>query len=262
MKRFSPISAVVLLLPALAGAQSAVWTPSCAGGQVSGVVGGATVVYSGPLNGVYSPDAPCRVAGTTVGYDNPGTDFFNSYAYRPNGASVVTNGSFIQMATIYENGQWLGASSLTFSQAVIDPWIAIVSAGHNQGAGSPVRYVFQNEFSVVTHNQTNAAYWGTGTFSSSQVGSVSGLQWFIPGGHDGEYQWMLTGFEFSGIVQFRGTFDRLDFLVLDNENWHGFTVGATPVPVPVPVPEPASLSLLGIGLAGLGAVAGRRRQHR
>ena len=68
----------------------------------------------------------------------------------------------------------------------------------------------------------------------------------------------LVGNEFSGVLQFSGSYaagQSLTFTVRNNEDWHGFTVGARSV-----VPEPSTYALMSVGFIGMGFAASRRRR--
>lgn len=117
-----------------------------------------------------------------------------------------------------------GSFNLTFDQAVVNPYIALVSVGQPSYG---VTYRFEEPFSVVSYGSN---YWGYNGYTVS--------------GND------FTGTEFNGVLQFTGSFTSLSFDVLQSENWHGFNIGVADSAAGVP--EPAALFLLSAGLIGLG----------
>ena len=121
--------------------------------------------------------------------------------------------------------------SFTFSQAVVDPVMAVFSVG--QGS-VPVRFVFDTDHFSVTSPTANG-HWGGGTLV--QAGNV------------------VTGVEGNGLIQFKGTFTKISFTTPDYENYYGGTIGAPAAAVP----EPEALVLALGGLMVVGGLARRRR---
>jgi hypothetical protein len=122
-----------------------------------------------------------------------------------------------------------GGATITFSQPVQDPFLALVSwNGNTVEFGVPIQFL-----------SFGAGYFGGGTPIINQAG---------------------TGFygsgEVHGVMQLSGWYSSITF-THTSENWHGFTVGALPSGV-VPTPEPSILYLLGGGLLGL--MASRRKR--
>lgn len=122
-------------------------------------------------------------------------------------------------------------NTLTFSEAVTDPLMAIVSLGRTN---LPVTYDFDTPFTVLSEGQ---GYWGDG--------------WYTTGPGD-----VLTGYEMHGVIQFLGTVSAISW-TSTAESWHGFTLGLAPL---TNVPEPSILALLGIGLVGIAVSRCKRRK--
>ncbi|MBL8773372.1 MAG: PEP-CTERM sorting domain-containing protein [Phenylobacterium sp.] len=152
-----------------------------------------------------------------------GTDFWVDNGYtqgvvnRPSGSDVIALNA-------------RGQKTITFSQAVVNPYLAFTSWNGNN-------VTFSSPFTVVSQG---CGFWGCGTFS------VNGTN---------------TGFfgsgEVHGVLQFQGTFTSLSFTDT-SENWHGFTVGVGGVAGGVPEPGTWALMILGFGGAGA-ALRSRRR---
>lgn len=119
--------------------------------------------------------------------------------------------------------------TLTFDQAIVNPYVALVSVGQ---PGYNVSYTFNGAIASMSTPGSN--YWGPGT------GSFSGNT--------------FTGAEYNGVLQLSGAYTSLTISTAPNEYWHGFNIGAVSA-----VPEPETYALL---LAGLGLVAGIARRRK
>jgi hypothetical protein len=206
-----------------------------------------------------TPDT--SVAGTmTIGGQAVGVTFSGNYAFSqlagginywgadpatspytsigPGGVDNIPTGSDIialdQPATY----------TITFSQAIQDMVFAFVSLNGNALAFTYDFTVLSSAGENLDGNGTDACgYWGCGT----TVRTASGNEYFLGG--EGEPH---------GAAKFTGVFTSITFRSVNNEYWHGFTVGAANL-APSPVPLPGALVLL---LSALGAtgVASRFRK--
>jgi hypothetical protein len=199
--------------------------------QVVGSLAAATVTYSGGFNAVQR-DTGSDVCNSIGQLGGQGDNYwqrggFNSAAY----SLIPSNLSFIQFSAA-------ATGTISFSQAVVDPWIALISVGNPDGETT---ITFGSPFTIVSRNNTleSLAYWDATPDVDSYVAGNS-----------------IVSSEFSGLIQFKGTFTELSVGTV-GEYWHGFTVG-TPS---LAVPEPSSFALVAAGLASL-VVISRRRQNR
>lgn len=210
----------IMLVLAVLSAQSAGadvvswtdWTSATVGtpGSAAGSIGSIGVRYSG------------EVAFAQLG---SGTNYWTEGSPAPyTGNAVVSNAptaaEMIALASPYS------FNTLTFSQIVTNPIMAIVSQGQ---PGFAVTYDFNTPFTVLSEGR---GYWGDGSY--------------ILGAGD-----VLTGSELHAVIQFTGSVSSISWSNVPYEYWHGFTVGLTSVP------EPGTLFLLGLGMVG---IAGLKRK--
>lgn len=211
------------LLPWSVSADLIEWTDWTATTRENGVftsaqgsIGGITVSYSGNAWSVLT--------------DCSGGDFWTEGSPAPyTGSALVDNRPPCDAIRL----QWEGSHTVTFSEAIVDPLMAILSMGRND---LPVTYDFTGTagtFSVLSEGQ---GMFGDGSYS---VGANS-----------------LTGNELHGIVQFDGALTEITW-TSTAEFWHGFTFGMAPSG-PAPVPEPGSMFLFATGLAAMGLWRRRR----
>lgn len=238
MKKSLTLTAAVLLaLPSALTAQSwTSWNANCAG-AATGSLGSTTVTYTGPYNAIQDAGLNSCLGDPSWPYlGGPAQNYFapgNVYSPTP------SNASYVQVVNVVNRQPNSGA--ITFSQAVIDPYMAFISVGTTS---LPVIYDFGGlEFSILSYNAPGGAapYFGNNGSTLDLSKTYS----------------QLVGTEFSGVIQFKGTFTSLAFKVNTDENWHGFTVGAAGTVVP----EPSTYALMGSGLLALGWVSRRRRKQ-
>lgn len=122
-----------------------------------------------------------------------------------------------------------GLKTITFSQAVVNPLLALVS--WNGQSAVP----FSGPIQVVN---SGCGHWGCGTLTAN--GNVL----------------TATG-EAHGTIRVLGTYTSISFTD-GSENWHGITVGAESLASSVP--EPSTVVLMATGLAGVLGAARRRRR--
>ncbi len=187
----------------------ATWTSAGAAGPASSAAGNINAVgvtYTGEIN--------------FTQINNTGFDYWRDNTATPYPAYVsgdVTNvPSTVDLIAISGNGT--STNTVTFSQPVVNPYMAIVSLGQ---PGIGTTYFFDAPFSIVSFGQ---AYWGNGTLTNAG-GNING-------GHT------LVGFEGQGVIQFMGTFSSISWTTTSGEHWNGFNFG---------IPTPGAAALLGIG---------------
>ncbi|MBL8554334.1 MAG: PEP-CTERM sorting domain-containing protein [Phenylobacterium sp.] len=146
---------------------------------------------------------------------NGGTDFWLDTGYTQGVVNRPTGTDLIAL----DGG---GLKTITFSQAVVNPYLAFTSWNNNT-------VNFSAPFTIVSQG---CGYWGCGTFSPN----ITNTGFFGSG-------------EVHGVLQFQGTFTSLTFTD-SSELWHGFTVGIGGVSTGVPEPATWGLMILGFGAAG------------
>lgn len=181
----------------------------------------STAMVSGTI-GVPSGDVAVSAAGAySFAQTSGGTNYWS-----PSGPYVSATVDNAPPAADIIGLSTGGTETITFSKAVVDPLIALVSwNGNTVQFSAPIEIV-----------SFGPGYWGNGT----PILNAAGDGFFGSG-------------EVHGVVRLRGTYTSFSF-THTSENWHGFTVGITSA-----VPEPVSSLLM---LAGLPILALRLRRRR
>jgi PEP-CTERM motif len=184
-------------------------------------------------------DGTVTVDSTIVEVDYDGATFFvqtdsgTNWWTQPNPAALPYTGGDVENAPpppdIIALGTG-GTKTISFSQSVANPFIALVSWNGNV-------VDFDTPIEIISQGQ---GFWGNGTIDLNDDG-------------DG-----FTGIgEVHGIIRLSGTFTSISFTDT-SESWHGFTVGFEGLGGGEPVPEPGTIGLIGLGV--LGIALGRRRR--
>ena len=217
MSRTNRISAALAALvlsvtPAYAQVSWTNWMtlgPSTAQGTLTAGAQSVGVTFSGPYTGVTQ-----TACGTN--YWAPNT------AYLSAGITAPPNCQIITLSTG-------GLKTITFTQAVVNPILALVSWNGQSGV------VFSGPIEILSQG---TGFWGTGTFSVLNANTLVG-----------------SG-EAHGVIRLLGTYTSVSFTDA-SEDWHGFQIGVQGISNNV-VPEPATIALTGCGVIALLAI-GRRR---
>jgi hypothetical protein len=186
----------------------------------------STEVLGQLTSGATTIDVTFSTSGESLNFVQlgSGTNYFTEDSPAPFTGGIVENAPPAAEMISLSAG---GTKTITFSQAITDPYIAFVSWNGNLAT-------FTQPFEKISEG---CGYWGCGTFSLG-TGNT-----FVGSG------------EVHGVLRFVGTFDTLTFTD-SSEGWHGLTIGVGGVAA---VPEPASWAMLIAGFGLTGAVLRRRR---
>ncbi len=193
------------------------WTQASYGasGSATGSIGSIGIQYAG--------DVTFAQLGT-------GTNYWIEKTPAPYTAnSVVDNGPTASEMVAMSLANI--TNTVTFSETVYDPIMAIVSQGQY---GLPVTYDFDANFTVLSEGH---GYWGDGWYEQPTAD-------------------VLKGFELHAAIQFYGAYDSISWTANPYEYWHGFTFGLGDQAFEVP--EPTTALLAGLGLLGVGWQRRRR----
>jgi hypothetical protein len=162
-----------------------------------------------------------------------GTDYYSSWQSVYTSSTVSNSPTNVDVIALSEAYSY--TDTITFSKAVINPIIDIVSLGE-----APIKATVSYNFSATpTILSQGPAYWPGGcTTCLSVTGNT------------------LNGLEGDGTVEFVGTFSSISWTTTGGEYWNGFTVGV--LGESLATPEPGTVWLLGIAV-GLGAAVRRFR---
>lgn len=156
---------------------------SASGTITSSTLGNITVSYTGEIR------SPTQVSGG-INYWIPSTPYISAEVENPPPTSDI----------IALTGGNVTVNTITFSEPVVNPVIAVVSLGQ---ANIATTYQFDAPFDIVS---SGPGYWGNGPLTK------------LPGN-------VLRGQEGHGVIQFLGSYTSISWTVPTYENYSGFTIG-------------------------------------
>ena len=207
------LSVILFVSASTANAATVYWTDwtNKISSSVSGVIDTGAERVDVTFSGSYSF---AQTSGGT-NYWSPSTPYFSSTVdNEPPASDIIGLGTG-------------GTATITFSEAVINPLMAVTSwNGNTVDFGVPITFLSEGR-----------GYWGDGT----PIINTDGTGFYGNG-------------EVHGVIQLTGTYSSITF-THTSEYWHGLTVGTTSI-----VPIPAAIWLLGSGLFGL--IGLKKKQQR
>lgn len=233
--RVTYLTLSALLAAGLVGKASAAtiywtnWTQDVLG-RTTGSAQGTISAPTGPITVSYSGEVASE---TNISNTYPSWQPASSYTggdvgnAPPPGDIIAQNG-----------GQGTGVNTITFSEPINNPVMAIWSLG---SPGIVTQYVFPST------EQVNIEGGGpSNEYGGSSIFLVTGSN-------------AITGHEGNGVIEFIGNYSSITFTNPVDEVWYGFTLGVAGVAVPpTSTPEPATLGLIATSLAALGIVRRKR----
>ncbi len=175
-------------------------------------------------------------SGVTVTYNGQLDYLTNEVSWHPSSSYVggrVSNAPPSGFQEVAMDGGNAYTETITFSQALLNPVLAIQSLGAGNATAS-FNFTSAEAFNIQACGPSNE-YGGS---CITQSGNA------------------VFGNEGNGTILFSGTYSSISFTTPVTEQHYDFTVGAvTPVAV---TPEPSSLALLGTGLASMAGILRRR----
>ena len=175
-----------------------------------------------------STNVSVSVTGTGFSFvqTNGGINYWTQGTPAPYTSGTVSNAPTGTDIIAFNQG---GRKTITFSQAVSDVYLALISWQGNAGT-------FDQPFEVISQG---CGYWGCGTFANVTPTSFTG-----------------NG-ELHGIIRFTGNFTSATFTDL-TEDWHGIQIGIAGLATPSGVPEPMTWAMM---IAGFGMIGGAMRRR-
>jgi hypothetical protein len=198
------------------------WTAATSG-SATGTLGSISVTFSGQVD-----------TGDTQ--TNGGIYFWgtNSAIYTPTGTENPPPDADI---IALDGGSYL-TQTVTFSDPVVNPLMAVASIGTLWSGGLQQDYNFNQPFTIL--NSGNS--WWT-PFCCSQLWQTGNV---------------LHGLEGAGLIQFQGTYSSISWTVPIYEDYSGFQIGYVDAQQSA-VPIPAAAWMFGSALGVLGVIRRKMR---